>query len=205
MGQSGSVRMAAALLLLLATVVFAIGISAERSLGSETTEPRSAENLAATGAEEPAEEGGEGHDEDESAEEVSGAVEPAAAAETAGEGEEEYADEAAPHDEANEASETILGFNPDSTGVIAAAAAVSLALAAALWFWGTPIILTAALAFGLLYAALDLREVAHQVGEARGGLAAIALLAAALHGGVAVLVGLALTRRDAPFGTPALR
>lgn len=206
MTRPGSLRMAAALVLLLATVVFVIGIAAERSLAGEAAEVGTAENSAATsdgGVEEPAEEAGEGHEEGEAAEESPGEEAVGGTEETAGQGEEAHADEAAaPHDEANEASETILGINPESTGAVAAAVVVSLVLAAALWFWGNPAVLIAAAAFALLFAVLDLREVAHQLAEARGGLAAIALLAAALHVGVAGLAGLALTRRDASVGTP---
>ena len=203
MTRSGSLRMVAALVLLLATVVFVIGISAERSLVGEATEDRSAESSAVTDAEEPADEGSEGHEEGEAAEESSNAAAVSSAQET--EGEETHADEvAAPHDEANEASEMLLGINPESTGAIAAAVAVSVVFAAALWFWGSPAVLIVAAVFALLFAALDLREVAHQLSEARSGLAAIALLAAALHVGVAVIAGFALKRRDASIGTPAL-
>ena len=190
MTRPGSLRMAATLVLLLATVVFVTGISAERSLAGEAAEGRSGESSAVTGAEAPAEEASEDHEEGE---------------ETEGEGEEALADEAAaPHDEANEASEEILGINPESTGAIAAAVVLSLVLAAALWFWGTPAVLIVAAVFALLFAALDLREVAHQLSEARSGLAAIALLAAVLHVGVAVIAGLALRRGDTSVGTPAL-
>ena len=190
MTRPGSLRMAATLVLLLATVVFVTGISAERSLAGEAAEGRSGESSAVTGAEAPAEEASEDHEEDE---------------ETEGEGEEALADEAAaPHDEANEASEEILGINPESTGAIAAAVVLSLVLAAALWFWGTPAVLIVAAVFALLFAALDLREVAHQLSEARSGLAVIALLAAVLHVGVAVIAGLALRRGDTSVGTPAL-
>ena len=204
MTRPGSLRMAAALVLLLATVVFVIGISAERSLAGAAGEVRPAERSAVTGAEERAAEGSEGHVEGEAAEESTNAAAVGGTEETEGEGEEARADEAAPHNEADEASETILGINPESTGAVAAAVMVSLVLAAALWFWRTPAVLIVAAVFALLFAALDLREVAHQLSEARNGLAAIALLAAVLHVGVAVLAGLALTRRDASVETPAM-
>ncbi len=190
-------RIAAALVLLLATVVFVVGITAERSIAGEAAEVRSVESVTSPGGEDPAAEADEGHREGEEAEEA--AV--AAAEET--EGEEAHAGEAVPHDEANEANETILGIDPESPGAVAAAVAVSLVLAAALWFWGTPAVLVVTAVFALLFAALDVREVAHQLGEARGGLAAIALLAAALHLGVVVLAGFAVTRRDASVATPA--
>jgi hypothetical protein len=205
MTRPEALRRLAALVLLLATVVFVLGTRAERSLAGETAEVRSPERAAVTEAVESAEEGSTGHKEGEAAEASTNAAAVAGVAETEGEDEEGHTDEAAvPHDEANEASETILGINPESTGAIAAAVAVSLVLAAAVWFWGTPIVLLATAAFALLFAALDLRELAHQLSEARSGLATIALLAAVLHVGVAVLVGLAVARRNASGGTPAL-
>jgi len=50
--------------------------------------------------------------------------------------------------------------------------------------------------FALLFLVLDLREVMHQLSEARGGLAAIALVAAVLHIGVALIAGRGLMRGD---------
>jgi hypothetical protein len=194
MTRLGSLRMAAALVLLLATVVFVIGVRVERSLAGETAELRSAESAAVPEPVESAEEGSESHEEGAASEASSNAAAVAGVEETAGEA--THINEAAlPHDEANEASETILGINPESTGAVAAAVVISLVLVAALWFWGTPAVLVVAAVFALIFAAFDLREVAHQLGEARS-LAAVALLAAALHVGVAVLAGLALTRRE---------
>lgn len=194
MTRSRSLRMAAALVLLLATVVFVIGIRAEQSLAGEAAEFRTAENSAVTSdgrVEEPAEQASENRVEGEAAEESSGEAAGGGAAETAGE------------DEANEASETLLGISPESSGAVAAAVVVSVALAAALWLWGAPIVLIVSAGFALLFAAFDLREVAHQLSEAAGGLASIAVLATVLHVGVAVLAGLALARRDASVAAPA--
>jgi hypothetical protein len=111
---------------------------------------------------------------------------------------------AEPHSEASETSETILGINLESTSTVAAAVVISLLLAAALYFWGTPATLIVAGAVALLFAVLDLREVAHQLSEGRSGLVAVALLAAVLHAGAAVVAGLALTRREASTATPSL-
>jgi hypothetical protein len=200
MTRPEALRRLAALVLLLATIVFVIGIRAERSLAGETAEVRSTERAAVTEAVESAEEGSGDHKEGEAAEESTNAAAVAGVAET--EGEETHTDEAAvPHDEANEVSETIRGINPESTGAVAVAVAISLVLAAALWFWGTPAVLVVTAVFALLFAALDLREVAHQLGEARSSLAAVALLAAALDVGVAVLAGRALTRHETSAGT----
>ena len=193
MSRPASLRVTAALLLILATVAFVIGAIAERSVAGEVSEPRP--SAAVTGsnnepADEASEEGTEGHQEGEAAE---------------GAQQEAHTDEAAePHTEANETSETIFGINPESTSTVAAAVVISLLLASALYFWGTPATLIVAGVFALLFAALDLREVAHQLSEARSSLVAVALLAAVLHAGAAVVAGLALTRRDASAGPSSL-
>jgi hypothetical protein len=167
---------AAALLLVLATIIFVIGIRAERSLAGDATTARPAESADSVSTES-SEEEAESHSDEE--------------AET----ESQVEETTAPHDEATEASETILGINPESTGAIAAAVVLSLALAAALWFWGTPGVLIVTVFFALLFAALDLREVTHQLQESRISLAAIALVATILHSGAAVIAGLSLTQR----------
>lgn len=175
MSRPVSRRHAAALLLILATIVFVIGISAEPSLGGEATAERLAESADAISAER-SEEAAESPSNEEAASE----------AEETG----------APHDEAAEASEAIFGINPESTGAIAAAVVISLLLAAALWFWGTPGVLIVAALFALLFAALDLRELMNQLSQSRTSLVVIALAAALLHGGVALLAGLSLTQRS---------
>jgi hypothetical protein len=190
MSRPATLRITAALLLVLATIVFVIGVMAERSIAGEASETRPSEAVTATSneqLEEASGEGTEGHEEGEAAE---------------GAQEDAHADEAAePHSEANETSETILGINLESTSTVAAAVLISLLLAAALWFWGTPPTLVVAGAVALLFAVLDLREVAHQLSEGRSGLVAVALLAAVLHAAAAVVAGLALTR-GAPSARP---
>jgi hypothetical protein len=190
MSRPASLRVTAALLLVLATIVFVIGAMVERSMAGEASEARPAEAVITSNSElagEASEEGTEGHEEGEAAE---------------GAQEEAHADEAAePHTEANE---TILGINPESTAAVTAAVVISLLLAAALYFWGTSATLIVAGVFALLFAALDLREVAHQLSEDRTSLVVIALLAAALHAGAAVVAGLALTRRGVPAGSSSL-
>lgn len=190
MTRPASLQAAAALLLVLATIVVLAGITAERSVAGETAETRQAESAAATSnevSENPSSEGAENHDEDAEAEEANEASSVPVASEPEGEEAEEHADEA---------SETILGVNPESSGTVAAAVVISLLLAAALWFWGTPAIVVIAAGFALLFTALDVREVLHQINESRGGLAAVALVAAALHVAVAITAGLALARRN---------
>ena len=193
MNRPASLRVTAALLLILATIVFVIGAMAERSTAGEVTETRP--SAAVTGpsneqAEEASEEGTEGHEQGEEAE---------------GAGEDAHVDEATePHSEATETSETIFGINPESTAAVTAAMVISLLLAAALYYWGTSATLIVTGVFALLFAVLDLREVAHQQSEGRSSLVILALLAAVLHAGAAVVAGLALTRGTPPAATPSL-
>jgi hypothetical protein len=115
---------------------------------------------------------------------------------------DETAKAAGTHDESGEApgahageNRGIFGIDPESTGAVAAAVAVSLLLATAVWFWGMSAILVVAVVFGLLFAALDVREAFHQADESRGELVALSLLIAALHLGVAIAAGAALKVR----------
>jgi hypothetical protein len=117
---------------------------------------------------------------------------------------DEAAEGAGGHDETGEAAgahteenRDILGIDPESTGAVTAAVALSLLLALAVWLRGTSLILGVAVAFGLLFAALDIREPFHQGDESRDGLVALALLIAALHVGVAIAAGVALKERQA--------
>jgi hypothetical protein len=105
-------------------------------------------------------------------------AEPAAHVESES-GEEGEAHEPTPHEES---SEEILGIDPESTGLVATAVALSLALAAAAW-WGfeRPQVLWLVAAAMLAFAVLDIREIAHQIDESRGGVATLAGAVAALH------------------------
>jgi hypothetical protein len=197
MARTDRLRMAAASLLVLATIVLVIGITAERSVAGEPSPAGSTETGGVTGSEQSegaSEEGVVGHDEGEAAKGADEAGIGEVIGELESEGEEAHADEAT--ELHNEGNETMFGIDPESTGAIAAAVIISLLLAAALWFWKTPAVLIVAVVFALLFAVLDLREVMHQLSEARGGLAAIAVVAAVLHIGVALIAGLGLTRGD---------
>lgn len=173
-------RHAAALLLVLATIVFVIGISAERSLSIEATATRPAESTGPASSEDAGEAGeaAEGHNEEEAAAEA------------------QPEEATAPHDETTEASDTMMGIGRESTGAITVAVVISLALAAALWFSGAPGVLIVGAIFALLFAALDLREVVHQLSESRISLVVIALVAALLHGSAAMFAGSSLAQRS---------
>jgi hypothetical protein len=86
-----------------------------------------------------------------------------------------------------ESSERLLGVDPESTGVLLLAVAVSLLLAAAVWRTGTPGVLALVAVVMAAFAALDVREVVHQIGESRTGLTLLAALVAALHLAAAAL------------------
>jgi hypothetical protein len=86
-----------------------------------------------------------------------------------------------------ESSERLLGVDPESTGVLLLAVAVSLLLAAAVWRTGTPWLLVLVAVAMAAFAALDVREVVHQIGESRTGLTLLAALVAAVHLAAAAL------------------
>ena len=86
-----------------------------------------------------------------------------------------------------ESGEDIFGINPESTGLTAAAAAVSVVLAAAILARARREFLLAAVAFGLVFAAFDLRESIHQAQESHADLLTIAAVTALLHLGVSAL------------------
>src|SRR5919107_4192514 len=75
-----------------------------------------------------------------------------------------------------ESSERLLGVDPESTVVLAIAIAVSLALAALVWRGAAPWLLAIVALVMVAFAALDVREVVHQIGESRTGLTLLALL-----------------------------
>jgi len=223
MSRTSLARSVAALLLAVSAALFLVGGAAERSaeedegshedstitavVVSEThseagengdaVEPQSEEGASGEGVEhnEESEEAETHADEDErreGAEQADGTS--AAPASHSEEG--ETGEEGEEHDEA---SEDILGINPESNGAIALAVAASLLLALAVWRRGTPVVLVLAVAFGLLFAAFDVREALHQADESRDGLVALVMLIAGLHAGVAIAAGLAL--KDRPAGT----
>ncbi len=100
-----------------------------------------------------------------------------------------------------ESSEKLLGVNPESTGLLAVAVAVSLLLAAAVWWQrGSKLVLAVVAAAMAAFCALDIREVVHQVSESRTGLAVLAGVVAALHGAAALVAGRAAA--GAPGDTP---
>ena len=170
-------RTAVALLAIASTVAFVAGVAIEDSETGEGAE-EAAEAPAAAGGETAAE--GEGQEEGES---------------------EGRAEESNEEREAAERSEDLFGVNPESTWTVAAAVLLSLLVAGAVWRWGTPFTLVGAIAFGVVFAALDVREAVNQADESRGWLVGLALVVAALHAGVALVAASVLARRVPAMAT----
>jgi Flp pilus assembly protein TadB len=152
----------AALLFVVAAALFAVGVAAEHNSHTEsaTVERAHDESAQASGGEE-----GEGE-----------AVH--------GEGASE-----APRQEASEEAETVLGLDIESPATVAFAVAVSLLLAAGLWFRPLRWIAVAAIAFAVLFAAFDVAEILHQLDESKRELAALAAVVAGCHAAAAAASG----------------
>ena len=89
-----------------------------------------------------------------------------------------------------------FGINIETVAFIILAALVSLALAAAVWLRPRSLLVLAIAALTMvLFAALDIREIFHQIDENRTGLAVLAGVVAVLHLAAAVAIAL-LARRD---------
>lgn len=98
-------------------------------------------------------------------------------------------------------SEKVAGIDPESWPLVGLAIAVSLLLAAGV-YWRRGRWVVAAVAFGLVFAAADTRELVHQVQESRTTVAVIAGALIALHVLAAVAAAAALRGRTAA-GAPA--
>ena len=140
-------------LLLASTAAFVVGVTVEREQRhSETTE-----TTATTGSEN-GEHTGTG-DEDPHSDETG-----------TGEG---TAD--------SESDESLLGVDPESAGAVVGAVVASLLLAAVAWWRPARSVLVVGGLFCLTAAALDVREVLHQLDEKQDGVAALAALVTVLH------------------------
>ena len=86
----------------------------------------------------------------------------------------------------------LLGINPEALSLLIIALIISVLLSAAGWFRPlAPVLITIA-GFGVAFAALDVREVLHQVDESRTSLIVIAGVLIGLHLLITVLAGAAL-------------
>jgi hypothetical protein len=77
-------------------------------------------------------------------------------------------------------SEKIAGLDPESWPLVGLAIAISLLIAAGV-YWRRGRWFAAAVAFALLFAAGDIRELVHQIQESRTAVATIAGILIALH------------------------
>jgi hypothetical protein len=161
-------------LLVASTVVFDLGVIAERSGTDTHTEPAAAHATEA---------GGE-------AAEPEGAHHPSAESSVTASGEAAHADE----------RERLLGVDAESTPlvVLAALAGLTLAAVAASRLGATRGFLRVVVIVGVTWAALDLREVIHQLDESRTAVAVIATAVAALHLAAATISGRLASQRDSP-------
>jgi hypothetical protein len=165
-------------LLVASTALFAIGVIAERSDADEHAEPANAH----------VSEGDEGNEGEGAHEEGTDDTEEARAEGAAGESE-------------SGEEEALLGVDLESTPLVVLAVAVGFGLAglAATRFGRLPGFLGLVALVALVWAALDVREVFHQLDESRTGIAVVAIAVAILHLAAAAVGGrLARDRTVAP-------
>jgi hypothetical protein len=156
-------------LLVAPTVLFAVGVTVERSDSDTHAEAASAHSEAAGGEPEGAH--------DETAE--TGEVVPA----------ESHSETAA--SEAHSEGERVLGVDLESTPLVVLAVVAGLGLAAltATRLGRTHGFLLAVAVIALVWAAFDVREVVHQLDESRTGVALLATIVALLHFAAALVSG----------------
>jgi hypothetical protein len=157
-------------LLAAATLLFAVGVIAERSVADQHAEP-------AVKAE--ASEAGRAEQEGEA-------------------GEAAHTDEAPanpPGESSESGSERVLGVDAESTPllVLAVLAGLALSVAAASQLGRRRHFLLAVVVIAGAWAAVDVREVLHQIDESRAAIAAVAIAVAVLH----LLAGAVAGRRAA--------
>jgi len=175
-----------ALLLMLSTAGLVAGVAIERSTegGHEDAPGAAAPAEEFSGEAGAAGEAAEGH-----GGEATGSAEHADSAGSAEHGKAAGSPE-------DEEADTLVGIDLESVPLVGLAAGFTLALAVGVWIrpaWG--LLLTLVFAAMLAFAALDVREVVHQVNEHRAGLAALAAGVAALH---LIAAALSRARRSAP-------
>ena len=104
-----------------------------------------------------------------------------------------------------ETNEAVLGVNIESTPLVMLAAIFGLGLVAlaATRFGRRPAVLLAVAVIALAWAALDVREVVHQLDESHAGIAVVAIVVAVLHLAAALLAGtMGMRARQLDGGSP---
>jgi hypothetical protein len=166
-------------LLVASTALFAVGVIAERS-GRDTHSEPAAAHAAETGGErgEPA-----------------GAHDEGGASEATASGEAGHVESGSGDAE----GERLFGVDVESTPLVVLAVLAGLALAALAASRIALLrgFLLTVVVIGLAWAALDIREVVHQLDESRTGVAVVAMAVAALHLAVAAISGRLATQAPA--------
>jgi cation transport ATPase len=150
-------------LIVVATALFVTGVAIERNSGDEHVETGSS-----TAAQSKAS-GGEGEEAHSEREEGGAAT-------------DEHASKPAAHETKERGEDKLLGVDVESIPLVALAAFASLSLALAAWLRPTWVpLLTLIAVASIAFAALDIREVFHQLDEDKAGLAVLAALVAVVH------------------------
>jgi hypothetical protein len=174
-------RWALVALLVGSTLLFAVGVIAERSDSDTHADPASAHAVEAGG------EAGEPEGAHEEAGEP-GKVEP----------EEGHAETKS--GDTHSEDERVLGVDLESTPMIVLAVLAGLGVAAltATGLGRLRGFILAVTVIALVWAALDVREVIHQLDESRTGIAVVAMTVAVLHLAAAVVSGRVARQPDSP-------
>ena len=91
-----------------------------------------------------------------------------------------------------------MGENVESTAMVVLAVAVSVVLAAAVWWRRDRWLLWVVAVFALVFAVFDVAELVHQIHERRTGIAVIAAAVALLHLAAALIAETTASRRAVP-------
>ncbi len=167
-----------AVLVVVSAALFAVGAAIERNKGGESGHSEGAQTAQSSSSKS----GGERHSES-----GGGSFSEGSGGETHSDSGGKTSSQTSTRETHSETSEKIFGINPESTGLVIAAIVAALLLAIAAWFSPVPLVLLAVIAFGVVFAVFDVREVVHQINESRAGLVVIASILALIHLGVAVL------------------
>ena len=189
--------------LVVSAALFAVGAALEHHAEKHEKQPASGPASATTEgqhAETPAEHAGESGKGEEGSSERSGGAAPSG-------GEPSGHRETPAERRGEKSSEEIFGVNPDALPLVITAVAMSLLLAAGLWWRGEATMLLALIGLvGLGAAVFDVREAVHQADHSREGIMAIAILVALLHllvAGCAAVLALRWRAQPAPAQSAA--
>jgi hypothetical protein len=168
-------RTVAVATVLIAAVLFTVGVSVEKSHHTETNPTTPSSALAAGEA------GETGHTDET----------PSAAA--------------AAHSETGGAEGQVLGINVETPGVTALAVLASAVVAGLVWLWPRRAVWALTLVFVVAFAVFDVAEIAHQTDRSETRLAVLAVVVLALHAAAAVAAIVVLRSRAVTPTTDALQ